>query len=407
MANGSLLQAIARPEIANIAGQFEAGRQSALQRRLIESKLAEQEQGVQLRGALSESVGTPQFQSNLRQFAVAQPQAAQNVQQVFAGISEENLRNAFTNIQLASTAPIQDQNIRLEAAKESFEGRPEFQRALTSLQNATPEQREEMFKRMTRVGQQLGVLEEVKQPGITPEQREREITVKEQAQETRESELEARTAETRRKAGELKPTMQKILDEAQTIAFDSEKTANGFELLSKDFDRLGFSGGVKASIGDFLKDALGTQDEVSALRRKFRGIRASQAMKNLPPGPASDKDIALALGGFPPENAPASVISSFIKGASKLARIDQAFQTFKAEYISENKNTAGLIKAWKQNKTRIVGDAVKSFEAGATPPSTVIMRHPTLGDITEEDIQTTMESNKLTREQVLQGLRGQ
>jgi hypothetical protein len=169
MANGSLLQAIANPQIANLPGQFAAGQQSSLQNRLLQSKLAEQEQGTQLRGALSESVGTPQFQSNLRQFAVAQPQAAQNIQQVFAGISEENLRNAFTNIQLASTAPIQDQNIRLEAAKEAFEGRPEFQQALTSLQNATPEQRVEMFKRMTQVGQQLGVLKELKQaPGGTP-----------------------------------------------------------------------------------------------------------------------------------------------------------------------------------------------------------------------------------------------
>lgn len=407
MANGSLLQMIARPQIADISGGFQRGRQSALQRGLLESKLAEQAKGTQLKKTLSESVGTPQFQSNLQRFGIAQPQAAQNIQQVFEGISEQNLRTAFTNIELASIAPIQDQNIRLEAAKVAFEGKPEFQQALTDLQNATPEQRVGLFRRINEVGQQLGILGGVQQAGITTAQRERELVVKEKAQETRGSELVERQAETRRKAGELKPTMQKILDTAQTIAFDSEKTANEFDLLSKDFDRLGFSGGAKASISEFLKDALGTQDDVSALRRKYRGIRASQAMKNLPPGPASDKDIALALGGFPPENAPASVISSFIKGAAKLGRIDQSFQTFKAEYISENKNTAGLIKAWKKNKVRIVGEAVKSFEAGETPASTVIMRHPTLGDITEEDIQATMESNNLTREQVLQSLGGQ
>jgi hypothetical protein len=194
--------------------------------------------------------------------------------------------------------------------------------------------------------------------GPTPAQRERELGIKEAAQKTREAELEISAAETKRKARELKPTMQRILDTAQTMAFESEKTANEFDLLVDDFRGQGFEGGVVASIGEFLKDTLGTQDEASALRRKFRGIRASQAAKNLPPGPASDKDIALALSGFPPDNAPAEVISSFLVGASKLARIDNAFQTFKAEYISENRNSSGLIKAWRVNKDRIISDAL-------------------------------------------------
>lgn len=199
--------------------------------------------------------------------------------------------------------------------------------------------------------------------GPTPAQRERELGIKEAAQKTREAELEISAAETKRKAGELKPTMQKILDTAQTTAFESEKTANEFDLLVDDYRGQSFEGGVTASIGEFLKDTLGTQDEASALRRKFRGIRASQATKNLPPGPASDKDIALALSGFPPDNAPADVIASFLVGASKLARIDNAFQTFKAEYISENKNSSGLIKAWRENKDRIISDALGTLEA--------------------------------------------
>lgn len=199
--------------------------------------------------------------------------------------------------------------------------------------------------------------------GPTPAQRERELDIKEAAQRTRESELTARAEEVKRKAGELKPTMQKILDTAQNTAFESERTANEFDLLVDDFRGQGFEGGVASSIGEFLKDTLGTQDEVSQLRRKFRGIRASQATKNLPPGPASDKDIALALSGFPPDNAPAEAIASFLVGASKLARIDNAFQTFKAEYISQNKNSSGLIKAWRDNKDRIISEALGSLEA--------------------------------------------
>lgn len=236
--------------------------------------------------------------------------------------------------------------------------------------------------------------------GPTMAQRERELDIKERAQQTRESELVARAEEAERKAGELKPTMQKILDTAQNQSFEAEKTANEFDLLVEDFRGKGFGGGVATSITEFLKDALGTPDEVSALRRKFRGIRASQATKNLPPGPASDKDIQLALSGFPPENAPAESIANFLEGAKKLARIDQAFQTFKAEYISENKNSSGLIKAWRENKERLINEAL-----GAAPsPQGVVLTHPTLGNITEDDIQTTMTENNMTREQVLQRL---
>lgn len=236
----------------------------------------------------------------------------------------------------------------------------------------------------------------------------RELDIKEQAQRTRESELVERRGEVARKAAELKPTMQKILDTAQNQAFEAETTANEFDLLVDDFRGKGFGGGVKASVNEFLKDALGTQDEVSALRRKFRGIRASQATKNLPPGPASDKDIALALSGFPPENAPAEVIASFLTGASKMARIDQAFQSFKAEYISENKNSAGLIKAWRNNRDKIIDDALRDFRPEESPGAEqqVVLIHPVFGDVSEEDIQATMSGSNMTREQVLQRLQG-
>ncbi len=200
----------------------------------------------------------------------------------------------------------------------------------------------------------------------TAGQIEREVVTEEETVALREKEYELRKLEGERRAVELKPTMQKILDTSQNAAFASERTANEFDLLVRDFDKLGFKGGVQASVKEFLKDTLGTQDEVSMLRRKFRGIRASQATKNLPPGPASDKDIQLALSGFPPENAPAEMISSFLKGASKLARIDNAFQTFKAEYVSNNRNTAGLIKSWRENKNDLINSALEGTSGDRT-----------------------------------------
>ena len=188
----------------------------------------------------------------------------------------------------------------------------------------------------------------------------------EKAQGTREQELVARAEETKRKSLEIKPGVQRILDDAQTLAQEAEKTANELDLLSRDLDRQGFKGGVVSSISVFLKEALGTQGEAEALRRKFRGIRASQAIKNLPPGVASDKDIELALSGSPPQNAPAAVVASWLRGASKMARIEQAFNEFKSGYVSENKNTGGLIKAWKANRIDLIGKALEGASGSVT-----------------------------------------
>lgn len=408
----SLLQQIAQPQIAQVGKQFRAGQLEGQKATLLKEQIARQGAEQEQRQGLAQSVGTSGFQSRLQQLAITQPDVAQKIQTAFQGIEENNLKSTFSNISIASGLPGVNQDQFLENAKINLSGRADLQAIIDRIIQTPPAQRQEAFDKFNEIGQSLGFIEAVDQAGKTPQQLQQELDIKQQvadtgvkAQETRASELTERQAETRRKAGELKPTMQKILDASQTQAFDAEKTANGFDLLSRDFDKLGFSGGVKASINDFLKDALGSQDEVSALRRTFRGIRASQATKNLPPGPASDKDIALALSGFPPENAPASVISSFIKGAAKIARIDQAFQTFKAEFISENKNTAGLIKAWKREKDNIIDDAIKNFEQGVTPETTIVVRSPTFGDVTEADITRTMADNNLTREQVLERLK--
>ena len=100
------------------------------------------------------------------------------------------------------------------------------------------------------------------------------------------------------------------------------------------------------------------------MRRRFNSVRASQATQNLPPGPASDKDILLALSGFPKENASGRQIESFLRGAAKLESIDSAFQAFKSDLISETRSTKGLLKKWKATVgfSQILGREIKTSE---------------------------------------------
>lgn len=176
--------------------------------------------------------------------------------------------------------------------------------------------------------------------------RERELKIKEEANNIRRDELGFRQSQANKV--DLSPTVQKILDASQTKAFESGEQAREMELLAKDIAAVDISGGVASTTSEKFKQVLGSQEEVTDLRRRFRGFRASQAVTNLPPGVASDKDIELALSGFPAENANAETIQSFLRGQAKLARLQEGFNIVKSELISDTGGTAGLLTEWRE-----------------------------------------------------------
>jgi hypothetical protein len=75
------------------------------------------------------------------------------------------------------------------------------------------------------------------------------------------------------------------------------------------------------------------------------------AIKSLPPGVATDKDIELALKGIPPETANSATLASFLRGTAKLQDIDSAINNAKTDWLSQNN---GLLTRAKG--TFIAGD---------------------------------------------------
>jgi hypothetical protein len=57
-------------------------------------------------------------------------------------------------------------------------------------------------------------------------------------------------------------------------------------------------------------------------------------MKMLPPGSASDKDVVMAMGGFPPETADAKTMASFLRGMAKLNQYTAVSENAKAEWVN-------------------------------------------------------------------------
>lgn len=147
---------------------------------------------------------------------------------------------------------------------------------------------------------------------------------------------------------ELSGHMQKRLSTATDEAVESEANIGKFDALANEIDASDLSGGLfGGKWTETLKEITGTQDAVSELRKRYFAIRGSQVVNNLPPGAASDTDIALALSGFPSDKANKQQLSSFLRGLSKLEKVKAEYANFRAAYISENGSERGMLKSWK------------------------------------------------------------
>ena len=70
-------------------------------------------------------------------------------------------------------------------------------------------------------------------------------------------------------------------------------------------------------------------------------------MKNLPPGSASDKDVALAMSGFLPDNASVQDIRDWLKSYARAQELSLEYNRFAEDHISENRENTFINKSWE------------------------------------------------------------
>ena len=133
--------------------------------------------------------------------------------------------------------------------------------------------------------------------------------------------------------------------------------------LADRFDAYKPASGLVAGVGnELLKSILGTQDDVSTLRKNYAEFTNSEVMQNLPPGTASDKDVAFALKGFPPDDADAASIASFLRGMGKLKKATSEYNTGRAKFIEETGHTGKSSKDFSYNGVEVKkGDTYSDF----------------------------------------------
>jgi len=149
---------------------------------------------------------------------------------------------------------------------------------------------------------------------------------------------------------EIPADTRKLINESAVTAATAQQSATQFNDLATRIEGLGGYGKL-SSLSEFAKATIGAEGYETSLRQEYTRLRNSAAIKSLPPGPATDKDIQMALSGFPKDTSNSKQISQFLRGMAKLQDIDAAVANAKTDWLAQN--NGALTRA---TKTLVVGD---------------------------------------------------
>lgn len=143
---------------------------------------------------------------------------------------------------------------------------------------------------------------------------------------------------------------RKAIREATANARANSDRARQLISVAEDYERFEPTGGVLGFGKDKWAEFTGTQGGEQIAKANFDSLKASVIADNLPPGAASDKDVALALKGYPNTSYNAEQLSSFLRGQAKLAAILAEREDARAEYMmTKDGLDVGFSNKWSES----------------------------------------------------------
>lgn len=180
-------------------------------------------------------------------------------------------------------------------------------------------------------------------------------------------------------ATNLPEQAKKDINTAAVAAGAAKQQAAQFNSLATRLQEAGGGFGALSRGTEWFKKATGNEDYVTQLRQEFTRLRNSAAVQSLPPGPATDRDIALVLEGFPAATADATTMASFLRGMAKLQDITAATENARVDWLANNRGSLGRAQSafpagdfaakpgetWVDMSTRIAQEINTRYAAGA------------------------------------------
>lgn len=116
----------------------------------------------------------------------------------------------------------------------------------------------------------------------------------------------------------------------------AEVSANKAVNLALRYNSIDPTGGFLGSVYGSFKSLVGGEDKVSRLKTDAENLINQGIVSSLPPGPASDKDIAIMSKGFPNSNWNATEITEWLQAYARMKRVESKYQNEYAQWLSDN-----------------------------------------------------------------------
>jgi hypothetical protein len=101
------------------------------------------------------------------------------------------------------------------------------------------------------------------------------------------------------------------------------------------------SGGQVGRVVRNLVELAGGSTEYARLLREFTRLRNAEIIRALPPGIATNQDIALISAGFPGVNGSTEEIQQFLAAASRIAAYEADYNRFRGMFMDANNGSMG------------------------------------------------------------------
>lgn len=188
----------------------------------------------------------------------------------------------------------------------------------------------------------------------------------------------------------LEPKKALTSEENKAILQADEKMYNAGTAIGRmgsmvdRFDAAARSGdykqGILGSVEEWISQNItGNVEDTEALKQEWRDLKNKEVIDKLPPGVASDKDIAIAREGWPGPNVSPAYLAAFLRGMQKYRVMDFAYQRHRSHYIGTEETVQGLSTDWLENRRAWISDAMANNDLQLYQP-----RNPDGSDMTNE-----------------------
>lgn len=126
-----------------------------------------------------------------------------------------------------------------------------------------------------------------------------------------------------------------IID-TQNAAADSRGLASTAQRISNQFAKKDPMAGLPAKGTELWKKIWGTEDEISSLRKDYTKVKNEFLVNGLPPGIASDKDVALINAGYLESTANAGQLSEFMASLARVQQDAAMYNEFRAAFLERS-----------------------------------------------------------------------